>query len=109
MKMPSTPLMLAKDKIDDSAFCNATSLAESGIDCTQVFCECSHVLQVRLNSVVEMLLVDEGMAYDANHPFHLHGNAFRVVAMERLARNITIEEVGDWLFSFAESKLFSVM
>ncbi len=25
-----------------------------------------------------------GYTFNANHPFHLHGHAFRVVAMERL-------------------------
>lgn len=34
-----------------------------------------------------------GNAFDANHPFHLHGYAFRVVAMERIAKNISVEEV----------------
>ena len=33
------------------------------------------------------------MPYDANHPFHLHGHDFRVVAMERLASNVTVADV----------------
>lgn len=40
-----------------------------------------------------MVLVDTGFAYDANHPFHLHGHAFRVIAMEKLGSNVTLEEV----------------
>lgn len=31
--------------------------------------------------------------FDGNHPFHLHGNAFRVVAMDRLGSNVTVEEI----------------
>lgn len=93
MKMPALPFMPSKDQQDDSNFCNETSLKAQGIDCREEFCECSHVIQVKLNSVVEMVLIDEGYTYDANHPFHLHGNAFRVVAMERLSRNVTIEGV----------------
>nr|CAD7446408.1 unnamed protein product [Timema bartmani] len=34
-----------------------------------------------------------GVRYDANHPFHLHGHGFRVVAMERLNSSITEEDV----------------
>lgn len=34
-----------------------------------------------------------GVPYDANHPFHLHGHDFRVVAMERLGSNVTLDEV----------------
>lgn len=46
-----------------------------------------------LNAVVELVFIDEGFAYDANHPLHLHGYSFRVVAMERMGRNVTVEEV----------------
>lgn len=94
MRMPSSPMMVARDKLDASKFCNESSLAARGIDCTQEFCECSHVLQVPLNATVELVLVDEGYKYDANHPFHLHGHGFQVVAMERLRPSgISIEEV----------------
>ena len=34
-----------------------------------------------------------GFTYDANHPLHLHGYAFRVVAMERLGSQVTREAV----------------
>lgn len=40
-----------------------------------------------------MVLIDKGFAYDANHPFHLHGHAFHVVAMERLGHNVTVNDV----------------
>nr|XP_029736390.1 L-ascorbate oxidase-like [Aedes albopictus]XP_029736391.1 L-ascorbate oxidase-like [Aedes albopictus] len=93
MRMPKIPMMPGKDELDESRFCNASSLMEQGINCREEFCECSHVVQVPLNSTVEMVLIDEGFTFDANHPFHLHGHAFRVVGMERLAGNITAEEV----------------
>lgn len=94
MAMPSVPLLIEKDHLDDSKFCNASSLAAKHIDCKVEFCECSHVLQVALNSTVEIIIVDEGYKYDANHPFHLHGHSFRVVGMERLKpEGLSIEEV----------------
>lgn len=46
-----------------------------------------------LNAVVELVLIDKGYAYDANHPFHLHGYNFRVVAMEKVGKNVSEEEV----------------
>lgn len=92
MKMPSTPAMIAKEKLEGT-FCNQTSLQAQGINCKESFCECTHVLQVRLNSVVEMILVDEGVTYDANHMFHLHGNYFHVIGMDRIGSNVTIEEI----------------
>lgn len=94
MKMPSNPLLVAKDSLDESGFCNETSLINKNIDCSEEFCECTHVLQVPLNASVELILVDEGYRYDANHPFHLHGQGFRVVAMERIKPSgIKIEEI----------------
>lgn len=94
MKMPSYPLLVAKDYLDESGFCNETSLINKNIDCIEEFCECTHVLQVPLNASVELILVDEGYRYDANHPFHLHGHSFRVVAMERIKPSgIKIEEI----------------
>lgn len=94
MKMPSYPLLVAKDYLDESGFCNETSLMNKNIDCIEEFCECTHVLQVPLNASVELILVDEGYKYDANHPFHLHGQGFRVVAMERIKPSgIKIEEI----------------
>lgn len=33
------------------------------------------------------------MTFDATHPFHIHGSAFRVVAMNRLGTNTTVDFV----------------
>lgn len=93
MRMPSLPLMPAKDQIDQSVFCNESSLIARGIDCRKEFCQCPHIYQVPLNALVEVIIVDEGLAYDANHPLHLHGMPFRVVGMERLNANVTVEMV----------------
>lgn len=94
--MPSSPLMVAREQLSAGAFCNESSLAAQNVNCSQEFCECSHVLQVPLNATVELVLVDEGYRFDANHPFHLHGHGFQVVAMERLRPSgITVEEVSE--------------
>lgn len=92
MKMPSTPAMLAKG-LYESSFCNESSLAAQGVNCKETFCECPHVLQIPLNSTVEIILIDEGVTYDANHMFHLHGHFFHVVGMDRLGRNVTLQEI----------------
>lgn len=90
--MPSNPAMLAKESLEPT-FCNDSSLAAQGINCKETFCECTHVLQVPLNSVVEMILIDEGVTYDANHMFHLHGNYFHVIGMDKVGKNVTAEEI----------------
>ncbi|XP_011500453.1 PREDICTED: laccase-1-like [Ceratosolen solmsi marchali] len=89
MKLPSFPLMSQRDLINSARFCNESTVE----GCDKTYCRCTHVLQVKLNSIVEVVLIDEGLPYDANHPFHLHGHDFRVVAMERMARNVSLEAV----------------
>ncbi|XP_046822768.1 laccase-1-like [Vespa crabro] len=89
MKLPSFPLMSQRDLIDPNQFCNSSTVK----GCDKKFCSCTHVLQVKLNSVVEVILIDEGITYEANHPFHLHGYQFRVIGMERLNKNITVDLV----------------
>lgn len=36
---------------------------------------------------------DSGVPYESNHPFHLHGHSFRVVAMDKLNQSTTLDEV----------------
>lgn len=49
--------------------------------------------QVPLGSIVELVIIDEGLAYDANHPIHMHGYKFRVVAMEKVGENVTVQQI----------------
>uniref|UniRef100_A0A182P7D7 Multicopper oxidase n=1 Tax=Anopheles epiroticus TaxID=199890 RepID=A0A182P7D7_9DIPT len=91
MRMPPIPFLPGKDVLDESQFCNETSVR--GRNCREEFCECSHVIQIPLHATVEMVMIDEGFTFDANHPFHLHGHAFRVVGMDRVSRNTTVEEI----------------
>lgn len=53
--------------------------------CDKQFCECSHRLKVALNDVVELIIIDEGLLFNANHPMHLHGYKFRVIGMDRVS------------------------
>ena len=55
------------------------------MDCKGHFCECTHRLKVALGDVVEIILIDEGVPYDANHPTHLHGYKYRVIGMDRVS------------------------
>lgn len=94
MKMPSMPFLIGREQNDETKYCNSSSLFERGINCQKDFCECTHVYQVPLNATVEVIIIDEGYKYDANHPFHLHGHDFRVVAMERVdATGVTLDRI----------------
>lgn len=56
MKMTSFPLMSQTDYIIENDFCNSSTVT----GCKNDYCSCTHVLQVKLNSIVELILVDEG-------------------------------------------------
>ncbi|XP_044258948.1 laccase-5-like isoform X2 [Tribolium madens] len=89
MKLQSFPLLSQRHQIDENMFCNESSVN----DCQNNYCECTHVVNIPLGTVIEMVLIDKGYAYDANHPFHLHGHSFRVVAMERLGSHVNVSEI----------------
>ncbi|KAH1012700.1 iron transport multicopper oxidase fetC isoform X1 [Dendroctonus ponderosae] len=91
MEMPSFPLLPQREDIAANSFCNENTVDKE--NCTREYCECPHAYELKLDSVVELVIIDEGFAFDANHPFHLHGNAFRVVAMEKIGSNVTVEQV----------------
>ena len=63
-------------------YCDLDTLSES--NCTTKYCECIYRLQVALNDDVELVMIDEGVTFDANHPFHLHGYSFHVVGLDKV-------------------------
>ncbi|XP_015607489.1 oxidoreductase OpS5 [Cephus cinctus] len=54
-------------------YCNGNKLPTN---CT-VPCECSHIVDVKLNSLVEVILYDT-FGNELIHPFHLHGYSFHI-------------------------------
>lgn len=87
MQLPKSPLLVSRPS--GAGFCNEFTVPPS---CIKEFCQCPHVLNVKLNSVVEVVLIDEG-TLDLNHPFHLHGHSFRVIGQRRLGTSTSVEEV----------------
>ncbi|KAL1506103.1 hypothetical protein ABEB36_005531 [Hypothenemus hampei] len=91
MKMPNFPLLSQRNEVPKNMFCTEETV--KGENCSKTYCECPHVYQIPVNSLVELIIVDEGFAYNANHPLHLHGYSFRVVAMERVGENVTVAQI----------------
>ncbi|CAG5118317.1 unnamed protein product, partial [Candidula unifasciata] len=70
------------------AFCNNKTVAE---DCSQVLCQCVHLLNFDLGDIVEFVLVS--FTNTVVHPMHMHGHSFRVVAMRSFYHDLTVESV----------------
>ncbi|GFO06483.1 multicopper oxidase [Plakobranchus ocellatus] len=80
---PPSPALTQLDRISKDMFCNNETLRDR--DCAEDLCECVHFYHVNLGDVVELILVDQGHIWDtANHPTHLHGHGFRVIAMDKV-------------------------
>lgn len=56
MKLLPFPLLPERHLIKPDQFCNSSTVE----GCKNDYCACTHVLQVKTNSVVELVLIDEG-------------------------------------------------
>lgn len=77
---PSISILTQVDEISDDMFCDEENLPER---CAKrKICTCAHRIKIILNSVVEMVLIDDRDAIGPeNHPFHIHGYSFTVTEM----------------------------
>nr|XP_046484960.1 uncharacterized protein LOC124220309 isoform X2 [Neodiprion pinetum] len=75
---PPAPLISQRNDIPLELICNGENLPENG---DGSYCACTHVLSVPLNAVVEIVFCDAAPQSGLSHPFHLHGNAFRIIGM----------------------------
>jgi FtsP/CotA-like multicopper oxidase with cupredoxin domain len=48
------------------------------------FCSCIHTYEFKIGDVVEFVIVDEGFTFQSNHPMHLHGHQFAVLAVQKV-------------------------
>ncbi|XP_015518984.2 laccase-4 isoform X1 [Neodiprion lecontei] len=88
---PSIALLTQYNEITDDMYC--TEEDDSAKECISGFCSCAFLYSVDTGSLVEIVIVDLGLDRFDDHPMHLHGHAFQVVAMEAIGENITVEEV----------------
>ncbi|XP_076235741.1 uncharacterized protein LOC143180095 [Calliopsis andreniformis] len=74
---PSPPLSQIND-IPDGQFCNSNNLPPN---CDSTSCSCTHMVDIKRDAVVEVVLIDRFGAPNIYHPFHLHGFHYHVFAM----------------------------
>ncbi|XP_012268620.2 laccase-4-like [Athalia rosae] len=90
-EFPPIPLLTQSEQITDDIYCSETN--SSSRDCVGEYCTCPFIYMVGLNSLVEVVIVDEGLDRFDDHPMHLHGHNFQVVAMESIGGSISLDEV----------------
>lgn len=77
---PATPLLLGGAYGED--ICNVESPLV-GRSCHDDYCECLHMYSIPLGATVDLVFIDEGQYGDENHPIHMHGGHFWVLAQDR--------------------------
>ncbi|KAK9889607.1 hypothetical protein WA026_006980 [Henosepilachna vigintioctopunctata] len=76
---PPAPPLSQEHNIPPQQFCNGDNKPPN----CERNCVCTHMVDLPLNAVIEVVLVDEVQATNLSHPFHLHGYSFVVVGMGR--------------------------
>ncbi|XP_064615588.1 uncharacterized protein LOC135479627 [Liolophura sinensis] len=87
---PPSPLLFQHQDVPQDLFCDTESVA---VNCSTEYCICVHRLHVAIGDLVELVVVDEGTHLNINHPMHLHGHSFRVLALKQVNISTTMEAV----------------
>ncbi|XP_030837936.1 laccase-4-like [Strongylocentrotus purpuratus] len=81
--LPTVPLLTHHRHLQAGSLCTkSTMMTEYGRDCEEEYCECTHTIPVKLNQVVELILVTKSLKEFEPHPLHLHGNHFYVISYD---------------------------
>ncbi len=48
------------------------------------YCSCIYTYEFDIGDVVEFVIADEGFTFQSNHPMHLHGQQFAVLAIQKV-------------------------
>lgn len=76
---PPISILTQTDQYSDALFCDTDHIPDHCLSLPTAHCLCTHRLKVKLNSIVELVIVDETSNIGLiNHPFHLHGYALTV-------------------------------
>lgn len=91
--MPPFALLSEPENIKNEMFCDEkTKLRETCLDNDNLnICRCVHRLKVKLNSIVDLILID--IEDSQTHPFHLHGHKFYVLEMGALNSTVTVAQI----------------
>ena len=57
------------------------------------YCSCIYTLEFSIGDVVEFVVVDQGFTFQSNHPMHLHGHSFAVLAVNKLNTSVKLTDV----------------
>ncbi|XP_043271372.1 laccase-like [Venturia canescens] len=75
--LPPSPYLSQRLDIPEDRICSSNNLP---LSCQhEIPCNCYHLEKIPLNSLVEIVLIDEAQIPGLSHPFHLHGHIFHII------------------------------
>ncbi|XP_038045804.1 laccase-3-like [Patiria miniata] len=80
---PTSPVMSQFEDLPGNIFCKESDFAPGQCDGDDI-CSCVHTIDVNPNEVIEVILVNPDSHFSVLHPMHLHGQQFKVVAMDKI-------------------------
>ncbi|XP_065201897.1 uncharacterized protein LOC135832526 isoform X2 [Planococcus citri] len=92
---PPSPLISQIADVPKEILCNGEKLPS---DCDKEngnTCQCTHVIDINVGSVVELILVHQEKNAKHGHIFHLHGHKFYILGRRKLDSSITVDEIKD--------------
>lgn len=77
---PTFSILTQTNEVTDDIFCDENNIPKHCAN--RSICPCTHRIKIKLNSVVEMVLIDDREKVGPeNHPFHMHGYSFTLTEM----------------------------
>lgn len=90
---PAVPFILQRYvEAGSRAVC---TMADAHRHCIGTYCSCPLTERVPLGALVEVVLVDESTDRQQDHPYHIHGTNFHVVAEATVGANVSLADVRD--------------
>ncbi|XP_048241782.1 laccase-1-like isoform X1 [Haliotis rufescens] len=87
--LPPIPLLSQPEDVDDSWFCNRSTVTDSD-KCLTDLCLCTHTLRFKQNEIVELVIINEAKAFqELGHPMHLHGHSFYIMGEGKFNKKST--------------------
>lgn len=94
--LPPTPLLSQPEDVRESWFCNRSTIEDPEYCLTEDLCMCTHLLRVKLNQVVELIVFHEGRFFvETGHNVHLHGHSFRLLGVGKVGPSVSRSQLED--------------
>ncbi|KAK7098255.1 uncharacterized protein [Littorina saxatilis] len=92
--LPPVPLLSQREDVESGWFCNRSSLVDPDHCFDRDLCMCTHLINIPLGKVVEVIVYHEGRIFnELGHNMHLHGHSFRLLGVEKVASKLSRTEM----------------